>query len=184
MSWMTNDPVSLEPRLQEYLKKKEFYEFHKMAPTVDLKKQYDITKQDEQRILAFQSGDTDLYNYQKQDQYLDQVFVQRNSFKRKELCDDPRFEKLQKKIERDRNAFEQRNNFDNGLTSHFQLLTKQHPGANTTSSKRSIGYRNPSEHYYDYVNPRTHNPNMPFPRGGISTRLDNYAPTDRARQFY
>ena len=37
---------------------------------------------------------------------------------------------------------------------------------------KSYGYKNPSEHYFDYVDPRYTNMEL-FPRGGVSTRMDN-----------
>jgi hypothetical protein len=51
-------------------------------------------------------------------------------------------------------------------------------------TKKSYGYRNPAEHYYEYIDDDFQNPNntdLPFPRGGESTRKDNKA---LARQKY
>ena len=45
-----------------------------------------------------------------------------------------------------------------------------------TRTFKSYGYRNPAEHYYDYIEEDMQQPNnvvLPFPRGGVSTRLDN-----------
>lgn len=49
---------------------------------------------------------------------------------------------------------------------------------------RSYGYRNPAEHYFDYIDDDFQNPDqsvLPFPRGGESSRLDN---KKSARQKY
>lgn len=59
---------------------------------------------------------------------------------------------------------------------------------NSVKSK-SIGYKNPSEHYYQYVSDEYNNPDnfvLPFPRGGESTRQMNRVSnrTHRERQIY
>ena len=43
-------------------------------------------------------------------------------------------------------------------------------------TKKSFGYRNLSEHQFYYIDPSIQHEDsamMPFPRGGISTRMDN-----------
>jgi hypothetical protein len=45
-----------------------------------------------------------------------------------------------------------------------------------TRTFKSYGYRNPAEHYFQYLDPAHGNRDesvFPFPRGGVSTRLDN-----------
>lgn len=45
-----------------------------------------------------------------------------------------------------------------------------------THTKKSYGFRNPVEHYYQYIDDDLQDPDhvvFPIPRGGISTRLDN-----------
>ena len=44
-----------------------------------------------------------------------------------------------------------------------------------SNTSKSYGYRNPEEHYYEYVDPRYTNMEL-FPRQGISTRLNNKKP--------
>lgn len=53
-----------------------------------------------------------------------------------------------------------------------------------SKTRRSYGYRNPAEHYFDYLDDDFQNPDssvLPFPRGGESSRLDN---KKLARQKY
>lgn len=42
-----------------------------------------------------------------------------------------------------------------------------------TRTLKSYGYRNPDEHYYQYVDDEFQNSSLPFPRGGVSTRREN-----------
>jgi hypothetical protein len=51
-----------------------------------------------------------------------------------------------------------------------------------TITRKSYGFRNPSEHYYQYIDEDIQNPNnvvFPIPRGGISTRIDNTSSAKR-----
>lgn len=54
----------------------------------------------------------------------------------------------------------------------------------TEHGKRSYGYKNPSEHYFNYISDEIQCADstvLPFPRGGIMTRDDNHA---TARPYY
>lgn len=47
---------------------------------------------------------------------------------------------------------------------------------NINTKSKSVGYPNPSEHYFDYISDDLQRPEhtvLPFPRGGINTRLEN-----------
>lgn len=55
---------------------------------------------------------------------------------------------------------------------------------NKDTKKKSYGYSNPAEHYFDYISEDIQEANhvvMPFPRGGTATRLDNHK---TARPYY
>jgi hypothetical protein len=50
-------------------------------------------------------------------------------------------------------------------------------------TKKTYGFDNPYEHYYDYIDGEIQDPDhvvLPFPRGGYSTRLDN---TDQKKLY-
>jgi len=54
---------------------------------------------------------------------------------------------------------------------------------------KSLGYENPEEHYYQYIDERVQHPDsvvLPFPRGGESTRLDKKCSRkkEKARDFF
>ncbi len=54
--------VMLEPRLQEYMKKKRTYKRENIAPCVSLEKEFQITPLDRKVLRNFLKGRTDLYN--------------------------------------------------------------------------------------------------------------------------
>jgi len=56
-----------------------------------------------------------------------------------------------------------------------------------TRGAKSYGYKNPSEHYFDYIDDDLQKPEhtvMPFPRGGMQTRNDNHETGSKKRQKY
>src|SRR5437868_7144558 len=57
--------IMLEPRLQEYVKKKDFYGKNNIEPCVPLEQEFGITKDDMQKIKCFLKGDKDLYSPEK-----------------------------------------------------------------------------------------------------------------------
>src|SRR5438309_11870462 len=54
--------IMLEPRLQEYLKKKKFYKENDIEPCVTPEQEYQITDFDRKVLKAFLKGRKDLYN--------------------------------------------------------------------------------------------------------------------------
>ena len=69
---------------------------------------------------------------------------------------------------------------DNGLSKpmkNYEFETELLRGMPSNTTK-SYGYRNPSEHYYQYIDDdfqNADNSDLPFPRGGVSTRRSNKA---------
>lgn len=57
--------IMLEPRLQEYLKKKRYYVENNIYQSVPVEKEYQITNTDLQLIKMYFSGDKDIYNKDK-----------------------------------------------------------------------------------------------------------------------
>lgn len=57
--------IMLEPRLQEYLKKKRYYVENNIHQTVPIEKEFQINETDLQLIRAYMSGDKDVYNKDK-----------------------------------------------------------------------------------------------------------------------
>lgn len=57
--------IMLEPRLQEYLKRKEFFRKNNIRPDIPLEKEFQITKDDIKNIRKMMKGKTDIYDQQK-----------------------------------------------------------------------------------------------------------------------
>lgn len=57
--------MSLEPRYQEYLKKKQYYKDNNIKPCVSLEKEFMITKDDISKMRSFLKGNRDIYNPKK-----------------------------------------------------------------------------------------------------------------------
>jgi len=99
--------VSLEPRLVEYLNKRDYYKKNNID-TANLEMEYGITKRDISRIKAYFRGDQKTYD---KSCYRDMVDTSRSSFPSEKFPKDPRFDRLKKKQEREKEAQEQRKNY-------------------------------------------------------------------------
>ncbi len=95
--------LTLEPRIQEYLKKLSFFKKNNIEPSFDLDREYSISRDDKIKIKAYLKGNDDLYLLESQDKY---ITPENNMFKIKyeDYKKDPRYERLQKKIQRDKDA--------------------------------------------------------------------------------
>jgi hypothetical protein len=113
-----NDGFLLEPRLQEYIKKKDYYKKNNIIPNVPAEHEFEITKEDIRRIKAFLKGDKDIYSNKdgkyKQDEYTDVVEMKGFENDPEEMYrNDPRFKRYQIKVKRDKNAMKMRYNYEN-----------------------------------------------------------------------
>jgi len=57
--------IMLEPRLQEYLKKKKYYKLHNIKPCISLEKEFQITRRDKRLLRVFINGHRDIYTNDK-----------------------------------------------------------------------------------------------------------------------
>ena len=105
--------LTFEPRLQEYLKKLSYYRKNKIQPTNNLEREFNITKEDKLRIKAFLSGRKDIYSIESQDRYSSQE-ESGFSIKYDDYKNDPRYERLQKKIQRDKDAVNNKYSYGTG----------------------------------------------------------------------
>ena len=114
---MCKGNIMLEPRLQEYLKKREYYQKHNIAPCIAPEEEFSITFEDKKRINAFLGGDNDIYNRKTQRRFEDMYSKDNDPdnffFPSRELKNDPRFDRLKKKMARDKEAIKQRHNYSN-----------------------------------------------------------------------
>lgn len=143
--------ICLEPRLQEYIKKKKHYKKNNIHVDLPLEKQYNITGGDVKLIKAFLKGDKSVYNYDQKEEYID-------SFE----CDtgfamdpderyraDPRFKRYLKKVEKDKNAMKQRYNFggiDQDYNNAFQSISPV--AAENDKNMMNIHMNNNNEQLY------------------------------------
>ena len=112
---MIDDTITLEPRLQEYLKKKEYYQKNNIEVQVPLEMTYCITQDDTKRIKRFNRGKVDLYSRNRLNN--ESNFID-NTNNKKDKSDykykqDPRYKRLQNKLKKQRDATIQRNNYSN-----------------------------------------------------------------------
>lgn len=118
---MCSGNIMLEPRLQEYLKKRTYYKTNNIEPSVPLEMEFMITDSDLNRIRCFLKGDKQIYETNRQGDFFDSnecvgyddskkfnFFPSRELFK-----EDPHYKLQQKKMARDKQAMEQRHNYEN-----------------------------------------------------------------------
>ncbi len=107
--------MTLEPRLQEYLKKLSYFRKNNVTPSIGLETEFTITREDKFRIREYLRGNKDIYgkDFVVPEQVKDTFNgwptndtkntspfqIQYDDYKK-----DPRYERLQKKIQRDKDA--------------------------------------------------------------------------------
>lgn len=129
MNYMQNyeckNGIFLEPRLQEYLKKKAYYKKNKIHNDVSLEQEFGITKEDVKRLKAFTAGDNDLYNYKTQDKFADSEWQQSFEFDfdpDEAYRSDPRYHRYVKKMIRDKQDIAKIHNYDH-MNDPFKPIT-------------------------------------------------------------
>jgi hypothetical protein len=113
---MKNTGISLEPRLQEYLNKRNYYKLHNIEPEISLTKEYRITSEDKKILIAFIKSDKDIYNANRAKQSkinLEIVDGSNQYFPSSKFKKDPRLEKIKEKQKRDKDSIKQRHNYNN-----------------------------------------------------------------------
>lgn len=110
--------ICLEPRLQEYIKKKKHYKKNNINPCVSLEKQYSITKSDIKLIKSFLNGNKGVYNHNQKDEFIDDDNYVNNKTgfdidPEERYRSDPRFKRYLQKVKKDKIALKQRYNFNN-----------------------------------------------------------------------
>jgi hypothetical protein len=120
--------ITLEPRLQEYLNKRTYYKKNNIIPSISLENEYQITSTDIKLLKDFLKGDKNVYtqhNQSKYAKYTDNINMTDSSeycngmnyedkntfFASREFKNDPHYKLLQKKMQRDKDAMKQRNDY-------------------------------------------------------------------------
>jgi len=108
--------LTFEPRLQEYIKKLNYYKKYNIAPPFNLEREYSITREDKIKIKNFLHGRYDITKIELQEERDEYVIPAQNTFgiTHDDYKKDPRYERLQKKLQRDRDATQNRHSYGNG----------------------------------------------------------------------
>jgi hypothetical protein len=107
----TDFETKLEPRLIEYLKKKQFYKENGIETQNNtMEKEFSIDKNDIIKIKNYLQGKK-LKKNQVHSDMIEQN-ISNNHFPSEELKADSRLQKIKNKQQRDRDAIEQKNNYD------------------------------------------------------------------------
>jgi hypothetical protein len=116
---MCKGNMMLEPRLQEYLKKRTYYKKNNIKPSIPLEEEFMITSDDLKRLRLFLKGDKGIYESHRQEEFIDSNeclgYNDKNKFNffpSREFKNDPHFKLMQKKMQRDKDAEKQRHNYD------------------------------------------------------------------------
>lgn len=95
--FLCNGKIMLEPRLQEYIKKKKFYKNNNIVSGTNIEKEFNISNDDIKMIKKFMKGDKNIYNnYQKKLKNKNNKNKRKQFFPSKKFRDDPKFKKLNK----------------------------------------------------------------------------------------
>lgn len=100
--------IKLEPRLIEYIKKKKFNREHNIKDNLT-EKEYNIDKNDIVKIKSYLNGKK--MSKEQMNLHSDYIKPEIRDFESSELKNDPRFERIKKKQERDRQAISQKENY-------------------------------------------------------------------------
>lgn len=108
--------IWLEPRLQEYIKKKSYYKKNNIIPGVSAEQEYNITKEDIKRMKALMNGEKDVYNYKKKDKFIacedderdNKNFSGFENDAEEMHRNDPRFKRYLNKVKNDKEMMKQR----------------------------------------------------------------------------
>lgn len=127
-----NNRLTLEPRLQEYVKKIAYYKKNNIVPSSDIKREHGITKNDELIIVQFLRGNKNIYETDQEDKHKDSLGGMNDIYnneiksgftiKYDDYKKDPRYEKLQKKMQRDKAAMQTNKYFNSNSNSNIEPM--------------------------------------------------------------
>lgn len=92
--------IMLEPRLQEYLRKKKFYRDNHIEPCIKPEEEFLITSRDKKMLKAFLNGRTDIYDNENPEfnPFIREREKKKQYFPSKSYRDDPRVPKIDKPV--------------------------------------------------------------------------------------
>jgi hypothetical protein len=122
--------IQLDPRLQEYLNRKTFNRQNDIRPNIPEEQEFSISKEDRNIIKRHLSGKKRLYSKTRtgnSDHFVepapcpDDFFTNDDAFKK-----DPRYKRIQKKMESHKKAQAQIRNFD-GIDEDYEIFHRSNP---------------------------------------------------------
>ena len=147
-NFQCKDGLFLEPRLQEYLKKKLYYKKNHIMESVPLEQEFDISKEDIKRIKAFSNGDN-IYDKKLQGNFIERARQPKSfSFNADAVYKaDPRYQRLQKKIMKDKEAMQTRHDQGSFSQDYFKPITNffREPNMNDNIYKKELAPLTPMD---------------------------------------
>lgn len=134
-----NDNLGLEPRLMEYMKKKQFFRENNIDPSL-LEKEFAITKSDLNKIKAYMKGDKEKYS----NSHTDMIDYSKAQFPSDEFKKDPRMDRIKAKQKRENDASEQRHDY--GIISKsYDMYRNDRPFASASGNDFSKSSFHPND---------------------------------------
>lgn len=148
--------IQLEPRLQEYMRRKTFNEENDIEPPISEEKEFCITHHDLRMIKRHNQGTKKLYTSKRLGRDPHFVKPDKNYFDESDSLHDfkkdPRYKRLQKKAQSHKDAQKQIRNFE-GIDEDYTIFHESNPYDNKPQNRPqhiSKPYDNPSA----YINNR------------------------------
>jgi hypothetical protein len=119
--------IQLEPRLQEYVRRKKFNRENDITPNIPEEQEFGITKADIRLIKKHKRGDNNIYT-QKTLSTPKHFVKPRNTIDTtdKAYKNDPRYKRLQNKMKMNKQAREQINNLE-GIDENYTMFHQSNP---------------------------------------------------------
>lgn len=120
--------IQLEPRLQEYLKRKKFNNTYGIDPDVSEEKEFGITNDDLKIIKKYKKGHTGLYTRDRINKSDHFVEPSMDDFETPlvDFTKDPRYERIQKKMESHKKAQQQIREYSN-MDKDYEIFHRSNP---------------------------------------------------------
>lgn len=120
--------INLEPRLQEYMRRKKFNQENDITPDIPEEQEFCITKDDKKMMKRHKQGKTKLYTGKRLAKQSHFVQPDTNGFDSMtaDFKQDPRYERLKKKMTSHKRAQAQIRNFD-GLDEDYDIFHRSNP---------------------------------------------------------
>lgn len=119
--------IQLEPRLQEYMRRKNFNEENNVEPEIPEEQEFCITSHDMKIMKRFNQGKKKLYTSRRLNKDPHFVKTKRHDFdSMHDFKSDPRYERIKKKMESHKKAQAQIRNLDN-MDEDYEIFHQTNP---------------------------------------------------------